>query len=44
LFLAHLHEIWFRLEFGKAPPAPYPIAHLGHSHHIDPPGLAAILA
>lgn len=44
LFLAHLHEIWFRLEFGKAPPNPYPIAHMGHSHKIDPPGLAMILA
>ncbi len=37
LFLAHLHEVWYRHEFGKAPPAPYPIAHLGHAHKVAPP-------
>ena len=36
LFLAHLHEVWFRLEFGREPPLPYPIAHLGHAHKIEP--------
>lgn len=36
LFLAHLHEVWFKIEFGKAPPNPYPIAILGHAHKIDP--------
>lgn len=40
LFLAHLHEVMYRREFGEAPPAPYPIAHLGHSDKIEPPGAA----
>ena len=31
-FLAHLHEVWYMKEFGKDPPNPYPIAHLGHAH------------
>lgn len=37
LFLAHLHEVWYRHEYGKAPPLPYPIAHLGHAHKVLPP-------
>lgn len=37
LFLAHWHEIAYIAEYGKEPPAPYPIAHLGHAHKIDPP-------
>jgi hypothetical protein len=37
LFLAHLHEVWYREEFGKAPPPPYPIAQLGHAHKVEPP-------
>jgi len=37
LFLAHLHEIWYWHEFGKSPPLPYPIAHLGHAHKVEPP-------
>ncbi len=37
LFLAHLHDVWYRHEYGEAPPLPYPIAHLGHAHKIDPP-------
>jgi hypothetical protein len=37
LFLAHLHQRWYELEFGKPAPLPYPIAHLGHVHVIDPP-------
>lgn len=37
LFLAHLHEVWYREEYGIAPPAPYPIAHLGHAHKKEPP-------
>lgn len=36
LFLAHLHEVWYRHEFGTAPPLPYAIAHLGHAHKIEP--------
>lgn len=37
LFLSHLHGAWYELHFGKAPPAPYPIAILGHAHEIKPP-------
>mgnify|MGYP001584483263 CR=1 FL=1 len=36
LFLAHMHEVWYRLEVG-APPLPYPIAFQGHAHKKDPP-------
>ena len=32
LFLAHLHEVWYRERFGKEPPLPYAIAILGHAH------------
>jgi hypothetical protein len=39
LFLAHLHEVMYREHYGTEPPLPYPIAHLGHTHHIAaPPG------
>ena len=37
LFLSHLHDKWYRKHFGKAPPLPYPIAHLGHAHYVAPP-------
>jgi len=37
LFLAHLHEVWYREHHGKAPPLPYPVAHLGHAHKIPVP-------
>jgi len=37
LFLAHMHEVWYKLEFKKDPPMPYAIAHGGHAHKIDPP-------
>ena len=36
LFLAHWHEVAYREEYGTAPPNPYPIAHLGHTHKIEP--------
>ena len=39
LFLSHLHEVMYKDHHGKAPPLPYPIAHLGHAHKINPPGL-----
>lgn len=42
LFLAHLHEVWYRHEFSTAPPLPYAIAHLGHAHKIDPPNMPAM--
>jgi len=45
LFLAHYHEMGFRLLLHKEPPVPYPIAILGHAHRIPAPndtsGLAA---
>lgn len=34
LFLSHLHEQWYQLEFGEMPPLPYPISILGHAHKI----------
>jgi hypothetical protein len=37
LFLAHYHETGYRLHYGTEPPAPYPIAHLGHVHRIPAP-------
>ena len=37
IFLSHLHEVWYRHEFGKLPPAPYVMVHEGHAHKIEPP-------
>lgn len=37
LFLAHFHETGYRLHYGTEPPAPYPIAVLGHAHRIPAP-------
>lgn len=34
LFLAHWFEAAYRDHHGEEPPAPYPIAHLGHAHAI----------
>lgn len=34
LFLSHFHAEAYRQHFGKEPPLPYPIAHLGHAHVI----------
>lgn len=39
LFLAHYHEAAYRLVLKKAPPLPYAIAHLGHAHKKEVPGL-----
>jgi len=36
IFLSHLHEVWYEMHFGEKPPAPYPIAILGHAHKIEP--------
>jgi hypothetical protein len=35
LFLACYHRQGYRILFGEEPPAPYPIAHLGHADLID---------
>ncbi len=37
LFLSHYHHQAYVLEYGKEPPLPYPIAHLGHVHYLAPP-------
>lgn len=37
LFLSHWHDVAYREKFGKAPPLPYPIAHLGHADLIEVP-------
>lgn len=36
LFLSHWFEEAYRMEFGKEPPLPYPIAHMGHAHVKKP--------
>ncbi len=37
IFLSHLHEVWYEMHFGKQPPAPYAMVHLGHTDYIPPP-------
>ena len=37
LFLAHMHEVWYRHHFKVDPLLPYPIAILGHAHRIPAP-------
>jgi Transposase IS116/IS110/IS902 family len=37
LFLSHWHAEAYRHEFGKEPPLPYPISHLGHVHMTEGP-------
>lgn len=37
LFLSHLHGEMYRRVLHREPPAPYPIAILGHTHMIDAP-------
>ena len=36
IFLSNLHEVWFEKHYGRPAPAPYPFAHLGHVHKIEP--------
>lgn len=38
LFMAHLHEVMYQEHYKVDPPHPYPIAHMGHTHKINPPG------
>ncbi len=40
LFLSHWHDRAYREHYKKAPPLPYPIAVMGHTHYIEAPGLA----
>jgi hypothetical protein len=44
LFLAHYFEVAFELTYARKPPLPYPIAHLGHVHIIQPPNWPEILS
>ena len=50
LFLSHVHCAWYFAEFGKLPPKPYVIEHLGHVHFVKPqhtdlvPGLTRALS
>lgn len=37
IFLAHYHEVAYRLEYGCEPPFPYAIAIQGHAHKIEVP-------
>ena len=37
LFLAHLHEVWYELEYGTKAPLPYAIARMDHAHKIEVP-------
>lgn len=37
LFLSHIQEIWWELEYHEKPPACFAIAHLGHVDYIPPP-------
>ncbi len=34
LLLSDLHAHWYQMEYGVPPPKPYPIAVLGHAHHV----------
>ena len=41
ILLSHLQYVWYKLETGKEPPAPFAIAILGHAHMVPVPNLAA---
>lgn len=36
IFLSHLQQIWWELEFKEPAPKPFAVAHLGHAHIIPP--------
>lgn len=42
IFLSHLFQVMYAMEYGKVPPAPYVIQFCGHSDMIDPPFWAEI--
>jgi Transposase IS116/IS110/IS902 family len=42
LFLAHLHHVWYEVEYNTKPPKPYIIEHGGHTHFIAPPNWAGL--
>jgi transposase len=37
IFLSHWHAEAYRQNYGTEPPAPFPIARMGHAHQIQPP-------
>jgi hypothetical protein len=37
LFLAHYHHVAYEIEFGKPPPKPYVLEHMGHTNYLAPP-------
>lgn len=37
IFLAHAAHVTYEMAYGEPPPAPYAIAHLGHTDFIPPP-------
>src|SRR5258708_3008525 len=37
MFLSHLHQVWYEIEYGRPAPRPYAVEHLGHVHVILPP-------
>lgn len=41
MFLSHTWEVWRRVE-GLPVSAPYPVAHMGHVHVIEPPNLEVV--
>lgn len=42
LFLSHLFDVWYRLEYNAAPPKPFAIEHLGHAHVIEVPNKESV--
>ena len=42
LFLSHLQLVWWFMDQGKLPPAPYAIAHGGHAHFLAPPSIELV--
>ena len=41
IFLSHLHALWYWDSYGKPPPKPFAIEHLGHAHIIRVPNSEA---
>lgn len=37
IFLSHMQMVWWFIEHGSLPVAPYAMAHVGHAHFIWPP-------
>ena len=37
LFLSHMQAVWWEMETGEKPPAPFPIAIMGHVDYVPPP-------